>query len=125
MKKYVLSAIAIICVLLAIAACATDKAQSGGVTQETRDKVFATVSENLPNLQDIYHVLSKDSGMAGVLVINLFIDANGKVSSAKVEPVEGNLDRPMLNAVKDEVMLWIFPTDVKMNYEFKATFQKI
>lgn len=125
MKKYLLIAIAIVSVLLTITACASDKAQTTGVDQATRDKVFATVSQNLPNLQDIYHVLSKDNGMTGVLNITLFIDEKGDVKSVKVEPVEGNLNKDMLKAVKDEVALWKFTTEVKMNYQFKATFNKM
>ena len=125
MKKYLLSAIAIICVLLTVAACANNASQPTGISQETRDKVFATVTENLPNLQDIYHVLSQTSPMAGVLSINLFIDTKGKVANAKVEAIEGNLSGDMKKAVKDEVMQWTFTTDVMMNYQFKATFQKM
>ena len=125
MKKYLLIGIAIVCVLLAFTACAKNEVEATGVSQETRDKVFETVKVKMVDLQTIYHEHSKGAvpPMAGVTDITLFIDKKGIVKSAKVDPVEGNISKEMLKALKKEVMNWTFPTETLMNYQFKASFQ--
>lgn len=125
MKKYFLIAIAIVSVLLVLSACAKGKTEPTSISQQTRDKVFETVKLNLPDLQAIYHEHNAATPMTGAVNISLFINTKGDVTSAKVEPLDGNLSKVMLKAVKEEVMTWAFTTEEMMNYQFKVNFNKM
>ncbi len=123
MKKYLLLAIAMVSLLLTFTACAKNDAEVTDINQETRDQVSEAVKEKMIDLQKIYHAHNTTKNMEGVANITLYIDEKGIVNSVMVAPVEGNLSVDMLKAVKAEAKKWTFPTNIAMNYQFKASFR--